>query len=354
MPNRTDATLPHLDLLRFAAACGVMVLHLGTALSAPARAMLGPIGGLTILVDLFFTISGFVIAHRYAGRLSDVVAIGDFLWRRVVRLAPLHWATLAFYLLIGVAVWSGLATSDDPRRYDPACLIPNALALHALGICHSLSFNGVSWSISAELGMYLLAPLLLFVAVRAPLALVVLALGAAAALDATSGGAWLSWTWYFGVVRALPSFVVGILLARAGDRLRHCPAPRTLAVATTALLLGGVIGGWAPAALLPLAWAVVAATVAADLSARPFTHRTDRLGPISYGIYMLHPVAHTAIVAIIGERLLHLTGTALDLLVVATAMATVPLAHWSLTRFETPLRHRLLRRRPAPLVPLGS
>ncbi len=51
-----------------------------------------------LFVDLFFVVSGFVIACQYFGRVSDAASIGRFLWRRLARIYPLHLATLAFYL----------------------------------------------------------------------------------------------------------------------------------------------------------------------------------------------------------------------------------------------------------------
>lgn len=333
----------YLNALRFAAACGVMVLHLAPFLSRETRPLLGSVGGLTILVDLFFALSGFVIALRYAGQLSDLAAYRTFLWQRVARLAPLHWATLAFYVLIGIALWSGLASSDHAEHYDPACLLPNALALHAFDTCAHLSFNGVSWSLSAEMGVYLLTPALLAIAMRTPAALLALALGTIVALCATTGASWLGWTWQGGVLRALPSFTIGVLFAQWHNPIaRYCPAPRALAIAGIALLLVGVHDKWPQLALLPIAWAIVGSTIAADLTRKDASGDAKQLGDLTYGLYMWHPVVQTVMVTILGERVIRANGLGLDLLVIGVAPVTWYVARLSLDHFQEPIRRRLL------------
>lgn len=342
--------LLHLDLLRFAASCAIVLLHFAPFLSPGARVLLGKVDGLSIFVDLFFVISGFVIAYVYAGRLNDRRDYAVFLRRRVARLLPLHWATLLFYVGVATLVWSGRMPSDHPAFYDPDCLLPNMLAIHAWGMCDTLSFNVVSWSISAEMAMYVIAPLLLVAARRSPAALLAGALLVIAALSRAPQQPWLEWTWHVGVARALPGFAIGIVLASWRTTIaRHLPAPRVVAVAALALLLVGVRGDWPLVTLLPFVWLTVAATIAADLGGRYRPPRLGALGQLTYGIYMLHPLVRTVVISFVGHHL-RLHGIALDLLVVAGAALTLVAAYASFTLFETPARRWLSRGRARAAV----
>ncbi|TFW14084.1 acyltransferase [Brevundimonas intermedia] len=92
--------------LRFAAATAVVVAHaldlagtrlgLETALAGSALEDFGALG-----VDVFFVISGFIIATTTRGQ-TGLAAAGDFLWRRFRRVAPIYWL-LSLPILIGMA-----------------------------------------------------------------------------------------------------------------------------------------------------------------------------------------------------------------------------------------------------------
>src|SRR5262249_55412493 len=51
-----------------------------------------------LLVDFFFVLSGFVIAHAYADKLTGWAATVPFMIRRFGRVYPLHFATLMFFV----------------------------------------------------------------------------------------------------------------------------------------------------------------------------------------------------------------------------------------------------------------
>lgn len=92
--------------LRFAAATAVLVTHavdlagtrlgLETALGGGTLENFGAVG-----VDVFFVISGFIIATTTQGQ-TGVGAAGAFLWRRFRRVAPIYWL-LSLPILIGMA-----------------------------------------------------------------------------------------------------------------------------------------------------------------------------------------------------------------------------------------------------------
>ena len=118
-----------------------------------------------LFVDLFFVVSGFVIARQYFGRVNDAASVGRFLWRRLARIYPLHLATLAFYLALAGALHFGAARTDNPARYPLSDLPAQFLLLHAF-IGERLTFNFPSWSLSAEMFCYLLFPAVALIAQR--------------------------------------------------------------------------------------------------------------------------------------------------------------------------------------------
>lgn len=97
--------------LRFAAATAVVVTHAvdlaGTRLGLETALTHGNLAGGTLEnfgavgVDVFFVISGFIIATTTQGQ-TGVGAAGAFLWRRFRRVAPIYWL-LSLPILIGMA-----------------------------------------------------------------------------------------------------------------------------------------------------------------------------------------------------------------------------------------------------------
>ncbi|MFX5130575.1 hypothetical protein ABTC50_20640, partial [Acinetobacter baumannii] len=77
-------------------------------------------------------------------------AIFRFLWRRLARIYPLHLATLMFYLAIALAIYLGLAKTDNPARYSLSDVPAQLFLLHAVD-GQRLTFNFPSWSLSAEM-----------------------------------------------------------------------------------------------------------------------------------------------------------------------------------------------------------
>jgi peptidoglycan/LPS O-acetylase OafA/YrhL len=72
-----------LDGLRGVAAVMVMFYH-----AAPAAPLAAPAGYLA--VDIFFALSGLVIAHAYEGRLCAGLSPREFAWLRVARIYPMY------------------------------------------------------------------------------------------------------------------------------------------------------------------------------------------------------------------------------------------------------------------------
>lgn len=97
LPSQPRGHFLTLDALRGVAALAVLVLHMPPLTGLVFHAYLA--------VDLFFIMSGFVIAHAYERRLLAGWSPGDFIRTRVVRLWPLYLLGTA----VGAAVFAGVA-----------------------------------------------------------------------------------------------------------------------------------------------------------------------------------------------------------------------------------------------------
>ncbi len=345
--QETQDITRHLDALRIIAAGAVVVLHYSDYVKdIPAgRFMLEHTLHFNLFVDLFFVVSGFVIASQYLGKVDDFPSIGRFIWRRLARIYPLHLATLAFYLIVALALYFGLARTDNAARYPLSDVPAQLLLLHALD-GQRLRFNFPSWSLSAEMFCYLLFPVVALLAAQRRslvLALVVTLAGANSIYAAATGtGPWAEWINKGGVFRALPGFNLGVACYLFRYQIaRWLAIPGALTIALTAFILLG----W----LLPEIAALIAVYAIAVLAIQCDTSGAstwltrlhfDRAAAYTYSCYMLHiPVATIALT--FGARYLAtIPGGKLMLLPVAVAVLTV-MSILSYRFFETPLRHYL-------------
>jgi len=162
----TERRITELDGIRGLAALGVVVYHYHKHLeAAPLEIILAPIyhGGL-FFVDLFFVLSGFILAQVYSHE-ARYLTLRSALVSRVARLYPLHLLTLC----IAAALQKlHVVLADHGFIYvynDWYHLALNLVMLNESGLQTGFSFNGPSWSISTE---FIVNVLFLLVALRSP------------------------------------------------------------------------------------------------------------------------------------------------------------------------------------------
>lgn len=284
--------------LRFIAAFAVVLLHSQAGILAvfPAWApLVSLLHAGNVAVDLFFVLSGFVLTIGYGATFVriDARAWLRFLWRRIARIYPLHlMITLGIALGLLVTALRGDPLAE-PDRYTLPSLVANLLLVHAWGTDRLLTWNEVSWSISAEWFAYLCFPLVALVTarVRHPGALVLIGFGAIAA-EIVVMVVWLDTP----LVRVSGSFTLGVCLARAfaaGWR-RDWPWDRIAFGVSVAcvVLLAALPPDGSQSLVTPLFGVVILAiahqrgALASALS-RP---RMVFLGDASYALYLVHGV----------------------------------------------------------------
>lgn len=253
-----------------------------------------------LAVDFFFMLSGFVLWLNHAERLAAgrPVAAVQFWWRRIARIWPLHIFVLAGFVALAVLL---ALTGRDTAGYPLAELPLHVVLMQNWGFTTALAWNHPAWSISAELGAYLLFPLLALSArVRlAPSVLLMVLTGLLAAL----------WGWFavhgerglggaiptLGLMRCLLEFMAGAVAARLWLVWRARPRRGAIA-GGMALLAGGVAGagiwqGWAETTFVPAS--MVAGLLALALDPGPVARALGRgailwLGEVSYSTYLAH------------------------------------------------------------------
>jgi peptidoglycan/LPS O-acetylase OafA/YrhL len=250
-------------------------------------------------VDLFFMLSGYVIGLTYKDAFGNLRDYAVFMLKRVARLYP---AYLAIGVLYVAKIAAGLNGQDTLSMFSPYDIVGNLLMMSGWGL-HVRPLIGVSWAASAEMGSYLLVPLLMLLTVRkspllcgltvvaALLAIYAVSIsgrGSSGPLDVVNGNS------FYPMLRAIGGFTLGMALFRfAGvvDRLSMTAQDVLLAVILIAIIT--TIALAAGDRLLYVLFIPLVAVLSRDgrLAQMLFGNApVYRLGIISYSIYLIHPL----------------------------------------------------------------
>ena len=256
-------------------------------------------------VDIFFILSGFIIAYTYLDQFETVRprSYARFLWLRLARLYPVHLFTLAVFTLIvipGHVQDAGLSDIGDVLRLGD--VRRQLFLVHAWGTTGNHAFNYPAWSISVEWLAYLVFPIAALVLARFQ-SRRAMAAGLAAAfvsnivafqlIDAAGNTGEIIW------VRIGGEFAAGCFLfllwrKRWADNAPWTLATPVLVVASIAatLKLETAYGEIAPVLAAPLYGLAILGlayqrdAVGSAMALRPLVY----LGEASYSLYMTHAI----------------------------------------------------------------
>jgi peptidoglycan/LPS O-acetylase OafA/YrhL len=344
------ANIRPLTSLRFFAALWVVLYHYWPKLDVAATPAL--VGKGYLGVELFFVLSGFILCHVYLSALGEGrFRYGSFLWNRLARVYPLHLATLAGMIGLGVvAGLAGVAIDGEILRWD--ALPANLLMVQAWGFAPAAAFNHPSWSISAEWFAYLTFPIFAFIAWRMRDRPWLLAGGTLAAIftlypafQALTGKPLTEATIAWGALRIVPCFALGCAmhgLWRAGA-VRNARMAAMGAVFSGAFILAIAALGL-PDMLVVAGFGGLILSLA-GLAQHGSTFGTQGvfvyLGEISYSTYMIC-VPWKIIFVNAAARVLNLADEKLPLpLWIVFIGALVPLSAASYHLIEKPARARM-------------
>lgn len=124
-----------------------------------------------VLLNFFFVLSGFVLAHTYGMKPS--LSFRSFFISRVFRLYPLHLAMLGLFILFETVRWiaykKGFYLNNVPFTglFAPREILPNLFLVQAwTTLTETMSFNYPSWTISIEFYIYMLFGALCMLSMR--------------------------------------------------------------------------------------------------------------------------------------------------------------------------------------------
>jgi len=384
-----DGTAPRAEFrvltgLRIIAAAWVVLFHFHFSPLDAVTATVDVLGPLVTAgalgVDLFFVLSGFVIAHTYLDKLGPALRIGPtarFVWARACRIWPAY--ALVFHLF-GIWVVARLVWGSDDRiafqAVQPVVSLPEYLQqLVLVQLWDSPFFDGASWvgstwSISAEWLAYLLFPLaaLVFHRLR-DLPVALLAAGSLALMTPIAwaylltGSPYHPWSW---AVRVLCGFGAGVLAhlvvrrmqaGGASDRVRRWSSAIAAAVPlviAAGLVAGELIGPGRGGAVLVAFPVLVGALALADRGPAMWLARPGMVygGRISYSLYLVH-IPMFEVFWLAQEHFPQALGRSTDLghvVGLAVLLATVPVAGLVHGVVEEPARLRLARLCPIRLA----
>lgn len=304
------------DGLRGVAALAVVAFHYDTT---------GPMRLGYLAVDLFFLLSGFVVAAAYETRLRGGDGLAWFAGVRMARLYPLHLLGLALgagaFLILGAAPMAVAGSF-----VASALFLPNPILSADL-----FPLNGPAWSLALEVAVNIVFAAGAYRISTRRLAAVVLAMAvalAAAILIAESGSAGAEAdTFWIGLLRVGFGFPAGVLIWRL-----HSAGALPRARLPAGLLLAAVLASFtAPSfnglANIAIVLALYPAVVVLGLSATPPQGRAGWAyafaGRASYACYALHMPLGALFAVALGHW-----GLASGLGLFPTFLIVLAAAHW--------------------------
>ena len=271
-------------------------------------------------VDLFFILSGFVLTWTYIDKMGknwSTRATLHFLWMRLARVWPVYLVTLHLAALwIIFTLYVGHIPSENVPTLTAVSYIRQLflVQLWFQPFFDGSSWDGPAWSISAEWLAYLLFGgliLIIFRLARATRARTLLWLAFAVTLPPVmfllaTGHFYTPWSW---LPRILMQFTAGAIACAAVRRLNPSDRTRTVAGVAGIVLVAAIVGAlyWFDAHPIPdvidsggvldllfvplvVTLAIGTGTLPSLLSLRVLTYG----GQISFSLYMVHEIVHTA------------------------------------------------------------
>jgi peptidoglycan/LPS O-acetylase OafA/YrhL len=318
-----------------------------------------------LAVDIFFLLSGYVIANAYEDRLrTGAMSFQRFSWIRLVRIYPLYLAALAVMsVVIALGYAPEEATGAGALMLLALLLLPSFRSASPVGL---YPLDGPSWSLFFEMGVnFFYGKCARFLTDQRVLA--ILAFSAAGLVFVLVAGkhhnldvGWTAKSFPGGFFRVGYSFFAGVLMYRffapgsGGEYGKRSSFLSWLILgALVALLALKPDAHWQPyydfvcvAFLFPLLLKAALHGRPGALSTRLFLF----LGETSYAVYVLHVP-----LSLLAQGVMRQAGLRVELYAPYAGLAylcvLLPVA-WRLHhRYDQPLRDRILGKRRIPVRP---
>ena len=291
---------PALTTIRGIAAWWVVLYHFRVELGLQTWPIFQAVIAFGYLaVDLFFIMSGFVIALSYEQNFRSLrqQSILRFLGYRLARIYPLHLVVMILFLAnpIAIALFSSEGTVGD--RYDIGYYFESLFLIQNWGFSDIAGWNYPAWSISTEWAAYLIFPIMAWCSVRMltnlrNIAAVILVVGTALMVFSARAGGLGNDIPRIGLARCLLEFSIGICLLKFWAVYRLGPSvANVVSIAAIAILVIGAAMGVPDYVYAPWGLALLIVSLLCDtaiLSRLLNNPVLIGIGKVSYSTYMIH------------------------------------------------------------------
>ncbi len=210
-----------LDALRFLAALFIVLYHVAERAPVPLFSISPAFARGFLATDFFLMLSGYVLARTYGARLlnSDVDTF-TFLKRRVQRIWPPHLVMLALFVAFFVGTGLVGLAPQNPQWFQWDQLLPQVFLVQAWFVPGTSGWNMPTWTLSALIVAYALFPMVWRGIAKAKSPWLLLGVGVAVylAIDhaalAAFGTPGYQLPLRYGLIRGVPLFMIGLLVAR--------------------------------------------------------------------------------------------------------------------------------------------
>jgi peptidoglycan/LPS O-acetylase OafA/YrhL len=217
-----------LDLLRFVAALFIVLYHVAERAPVSLFALHPAFGRGYLATDFFLMLSGYVLAKTYGDRVlgpkgsGEGVGTREFLKRRILRIWPAHLIMLALFVAFILGAGAAGLAPQNPRWFQWSQLPPQVFLVQAWFVPGPSGWNMPTWTLSALIVCYAGFPAAWRLTAKVASPWITLAVGVAIflavdeAAKAVTGIPAHQLPLRFGLVRGIPLFILGMLIARLG------------------------------------------------------------------------------------------------------------------------------------------
>ncbi|MBK8443797.1 MAG: acyltransferase [Sphingobacteriales bacterium] len=293
--------IPEIDGLRFVAVLTVVLFHLVNHLNFKQLHPLGTdtfeenivlnwvAGGFNKGVELFFAISGFVLALPFIQQFRQQgtpVILKDYYIRRLTRLEPPYILSLLLFFALNIITGHDSFGALLPHFFASLFYVSNFIYPEHLPL-----INGVTWSLEVEIQFYLLAPFLCNVFMisdfRKRMGILI------SAILFFSGFNYVVTMPFFSLIGYIQFFAVGLLMADlySTQSVQRRSAWIEVAAAAAAAFVFFTLGNTpAEKAFFPILIIPIFYYTLFNIHLRTFLSRTwlTVIGGMCYSIYLLH------------------------------------------------------------------
>jgi peptidoglycan/LPS O-acetylase OafA/YrhL len=320
----------------------------------------------TMLVDLFFQLSGFVIAYNYADRINGTATAFVFQFNRFLRMYPLHIVTflcfaVGFPLLeYAKELYTGNVGDHHAfSNFDLFAIINNIFLTQGM-FEDKLTYNYPSWSVSAEFYTYATFAIVFAIfsskASRVMTSIVLVVIAASILHFYHSDYPETR----FALFRCMYSFFLGVLLYYIYDNFRIRVAPIFVYLSFVLMFVCWYFANYLSSLITPFTYSIIylsllwsETSVMKRLLCSP---KLVFLGTISYGIYMIHAIVWHVITRVLivffdyeeyeskfGDMVLNVESGLSTALLFFGTVVTIFLAYLSYRYLEMPFNNKRMK-----------